>query len=237
MSGIIGNPGLANTKLLSFEGGYLGQYMDGRLSVALDIYYNQLRDIFNMQAEIVSDAQGLPDLNRSSILVAPHMDIDVHGFELVVRYHPSESAALMASWAHRQVLVLQTGRISDSTPKNLVTLGGRFRTRSGLLGSLYIFSRSEFWQPNVESPQGLMAPKLKLHVDNSFLILGKLGYLWVTPGGFELEIGAKLFLPFSPFSGPLFRYYEEAGGVTPEGRHFGGEQLTRMLTGYLRGSF
>jgi outer membrane receptor for ferrienterochelin and colicin len=237
MSGIIGNPDLANTELLSFEGGYLGKFFDGKLSVALDLYYNQVRKIYGMKPEVVADEQGLPDLNNSVIKVESLRDFDIHGFELVVRYHPTDSVALMASWAHRQVLELGTGHLSDNTPKNLVTLGGRFRTESGLIGSLYIFSRSEFWQADVENPKGLMAPKLKLHLDNNFLILGKLGYRWKTSGSFELEMGVKLFLPFSPFSGPLFRYYEEAGGNSPEGKRFGGEQLTRLLTGYLRGSF
>jgi hypothetical protein len=74
-------------------------------------------------------------------------------------------------------------------------------------------------------------------MDNSFLILGKLGYQWKTAGDFKVEMGAKLFLPFSPFSGPLFRYYEEAGGVSPDGKHYGGELLSRMITAYLQGSF
>jgi outer membrane receptor for ferrienterochelin and colicin len=237
MSGLVGNPDLGNTELLSFEGGYLGNFLDGKLSVALDLFYNQLRKIAGMRAEMVADEQGLPDLDKSIVTVDSIMDVDIHGFELVVRYNPVESVALLASWAHRQVLELGTGHLSDNTPKNLVTLGGRFRTESGLVGSLYVFSRSEFWQAGVENPKGLMAPKLKLHSDNSFLILGKLGYRWKTTGSFELEMGVKLFLPFSPFSGPLFKYYEEAGGISPEGRYFGGEQLTRMLTGYLRGSF
>jgi outer membrane receptor for ferrienterochelin and colicin len=237
MSKSIGNPNLKNAELLSFEGGYLGQYLDGQLSVALDFYYNQLRNIFGLGAEVVPDAQGLPDLNNSVIAQRNFRDFNIHGFELVIRYYPVESVSLMLSWASRQVLDMETAHISENSPKNLVTLGGRFRTDSGLLGSLYIFSRSEFTQAGVENPQGLLAPKLTQHQDNSFLILGKLGYQWQTGKGLDIEMGAKLFLPFSPFSGPLFRYYEEAGGVTTDGKYYGGEMLTRMVTAYLQGSF
>jgi len=237
MSRSLGNPNLNNAELLSFEGGYLGQYLDGKLSVAFDFYYNQLRDIFSLRAEVVPDSQGLPDLNESVVAQQNVRDFNIHGFELVIRYYPAESVALMLSWASRAVLDMSTARISENSPKNLVTLGGRFRTQSGLLGSLYIFSRSEFVQSDVENPKGLLAPKFQSSIDNSFLILGKLGYQWKTEKGLEIEMGTKLFLPFSPFSGPLFRYYEEAGGISPQGKYYGGEMLTRMITAYLQGSF
>ncbi len=237
MSKSIGNPDLKNAELLSFEGGYLGQYLDGQLSVALDFYYNQLRNIFALGAEVVPDAQGLPDLSKSVIAQQNFRDFNIHGFELVIRYYPAESVSLLLSWSSRQVLDMETANISENSPKNLVTLGGRFRTNSGLLGSLYIFSRSEFTQASVENPEGLLAPKLTYQHDNSFLILGKLGYQWRTTEGLEIEMGAKLFLPFSPFSGPLFRYYEEAGGISLQGRFYGGEMLTRMITAYIQGSF
>jgi outer membrane receptor protein involved in Fe transport len=237
MSGVIGNPNLKNVELLSFEVGYLGQYLDGQLSVALDLYYNQLRDVFALAAEVVPDAQGLPDLTQSSIEMTNNRDFNITGFELVIWYRPVESVSLLVSWASRQVLDMKEARTSGNSPKNLVTIGGRFRTRSGLLGSLYVFSRSEFWQTGVENPQGLLAPKLTQHLDNSFLFLGKLGYQWATAQGLEIEVGFKLFLPFSPFSGPLFRYYEEAGGVSPEGKPYGGALLTRLVSAYLQGSF
>ena len=138
---------------------------------------------------------------------------------------------LQASWAHRQVLE------NDNSPKNLMALGGRFRTDFGLLGSLYIFSRSEFTDPGVENPDGMMSPSLVHHVDNVMLILAKLGWKWETRLGLDVEAGIKLFLPFSPFSGPLFSYYERGGGMTPDGKHYGGTELSRALTVYLQGSF
>jgi len=70
-----------------------------------------------------------------------------------------------------------------------------------------------------------------------FLFLGKLGWEWEPREGVVVETGLKLFLPFSPVSGPLFAYYERGGGLTPGGRIYGGEQLARALTAYLQGSF
>jgi hypothetical protein len=191
-----------------------------------------------MQADVVPDAQGLPDLDKSFILVTNGFgDMDLYGSELVVRYSPSREIALMASWAYREEYDRTLCCTSDSTPKNMFTLGGRFRTDFGLLGSLYVFSRSEFVHRWVENPEGLFAPSLSRHMDNVFLIMAKLGWKWRVASAFDVETGLKLFLPFSPFSGSLFSFYEDAGGETPLGQPYGGESLRRVVSAYLQGSF
>jgi hypothetical protein len=237
MSRVIGNPDLDDIELLSFEVGYLSQYLNGKLSVALDLFYNQLRNLYHMKGEIIPDEQGLPDLQNSVFMTENTLGLPIHLFDLVVTFRPTDKVLLTASWAHRQILELGVGRTSDLTPKNLVTLGGRFRTDSGLVGSLYMFSRSEFTETSVENPEGLLAPSLTVHMDNVMLFMGKLGYRWTTGEGLDFEIGAKLLLPFSPFSGDLFSYYEDAGGISPQGTYYGGEPLRRILTGYIQGSF
>jgi hypothetical protein len=238
MARSLSNPDLPNQELLSLEIGYLGQFIDESLSVAVDIYVNQLRKVSGMDASIVSDAQGLPDLDRSVVITnAEGRDVDILGGELVVRYRPAKALALMASWAYREVFDRRAGLVSDATPKNLFTLGGRFRIESGLVGSLYLFSRSEFFDHTLENPAGLLANRLTMHLDNTFLFLGKLGWRWPADRSYDIEVGLKLFLPFSPASGPLFRHYEDSGGVTPDGRYYGGQQLSRVLTAYLQGSF
>jgi outer membrane receptor protein involved in Fe transport len=238
MSRNIGNDDLDNEKLLTYEGGYLGQFLDRRLSVAFNVYFAQIRDLVEIFPEIVADEQGLPDLDRSEVKSLNEAgDLDIAGCELVVRYTPTRSLSFLASWVFREVFDRRAARLVESTPKNLVTLGGRFRTLSGLVGSLYLFSRSELTEINVENPEGLFAPLLTKHVDHVFLIMGKLGYRWPTSEGLEMEVGAKLFLPVSPFSGSFFRYYEDPGGMTYDGRLYGGEELRRMLVGYVKGSF
>jgi outer membrane receptor protein involved in Fe transport len=232
MARSVGNRDLENEKLLSFEAAYLGQFLDGRLSVALDLYYNYHTDLVDFESALVSDEQGLPDLDVSEIgFINIDTRLNIIGGELCVRYNPSRNVFLQASWAHREVLE------NDTSPKNLITLGGRFNTDFGLLGSLYVFSRSEFMDRGMENPEGMMAPELAHHQDNVMLILAKLGWKWETKTGVQVETGVKLFLPFSPFSGPLFRYYERSGGITPEGKHYGGTELSRALTAYLQGSF
>jgi len=230
--------GLEDEEMLAFEIGYQGRFLDGRLSVGLDLYYNQLRNLIMMVPDIIEDEQGLPDLARSSYTHRNQgPDQDIIGSELSIRYSPSGSLSFLATWTHRQVYDYSFGGYSNNSPKNLITLGGRFRTNWGLLGSLYAFTRSDFWHVDVENPSGILEPLLSQHLDNEVLLIGKLGRNFELGQHVQIETGVKLFLPISPFSAPHFRYYEVGGGITPNGQKYGAEQLRRMLTAYLEGSF
>ncbi len=234
---VAGNSRLNNEELLSFEVGYLGQFLDGALSVALDLYYNLHTELILLDSQIVPDpATGLPDLNRSSFMFGQNNpDLSIVGSELTFRFSPSKHVALLASWTHREVF--EEGKSVNTSPKNLITLGGRFTTTFGLLGGLYAFSRSEYLDNSVENPAGLLEPMQSMEMNNVLLLLGKLGWRWEPVLGYNLEAGVKLFLPVSPFSAPHFRYYEKGGGVSATGMWYGGQQLARTVTGYLQGSF
>jgi outer membrane receptor protein involved in Fe transport len=238
MSRVIGNPRLDNEVLWSFEGGYLVKLFDDRLSVSLDLYYNLFLNRINMTTDIRTNEQGLPDLD-SSIIRFENQDLTlgIWGSELTVRYRLNRSITLMASWAHREVFDHSKDITEDYSPKNLITLGGRFRSQAGLLGSLYLFSRSEFTDIYVSNPSGWFEPFLVEHMENVFLVMGKLGWRWRPAPGLEMEAGVKLFLPVSPFKAPYFRYRERGGVITSSGENFGGDQLRRMVTGYLMSSF
>jgi hypothetical protein len=234
MTRIMGNPNLDNEELISFEVGYLGRFLDGQLSVSLDLYYNIFANELTINTNIVEDENGLPDLNRSSIQNTNNTkDLVTIGSELSIRYNPNQWISLLASWSWREV----TERNSDDSPKHMITIGGRFRTDWGLVGSLYAFSRSEFWDRWVPNPGGMLEPFEIDRMHNVILFLGKLGWKWSPAAEAEIEVGLKLFLPLSPFEDPLFRYREKGGGIGQDGRNFGGDELRRMVSGYLEGSF
>jgi len=237
MTRVGGNDDLKNEELTAFEAGYLGQFLDGRLAVSLDLYVNMLRNMTAMISNILEDERGLPDLEQSSFMFFNDgPDINVFGSELSVRFTPSKRLSLLASWSNRQVVSLRKEDYQVSNPQNQITLGGRFQLESGLVGSLYAFSRSEIRYYSLENPSGLLEPLLSQYVDHVILFLGRLGWRF-NLRLFEVETGVKIFLPVSPFSAPHFGYFEMAGGVTPMGRPFGAAQLARMLTVYLQGSF
>jgi iron complex outermembrane receptor protein len=237
MSRSIGNSKLEDEKILSIEFGYLGRFLNGRLNISLDLYFNQYRNMVETTSGIVPDVQGLPDLDLSTYgYTNLGRDLDIFGSELAVRYEVSEHLYLRAAWAHREAYNFENDGVEDRNPKNLVILGGRFNLDSGVIGSLYIHTRSEFTDYGVENPAGMLAPGISKHMDNMALVLAKLGWKWEPQAGVLMEIGAKLFLPVS-FSEPYFRAFEKAGGVTVTGRHDGGFELARVVTGYLQGSF
>jgi outer membrane receptor protein involved in Fe transport len=238
MTRVGGGSDLDNEELFSFEAGYLGRFLDGRLSVGLDLYYNRYRDQVQMDPNIHEGEQGLPDLERSSFIFKNEgPDLDVFGGEFSVRFSPSSGLSFLASWTHRQIYDYSAGRFSGNSPKNLITLGGSFRTAGGLLGSLYAFARSEFRDVSVENPSGILQPLLTQHMDNVLLLMGKLGRRFELGQHVRIEMGIKLFLPVSPFAAPHFRSYEAGGGIPPTGKRYGAEQLGRMVTGYLEGAF
>jgi len=238
MSRVLGNDHLHNEQLWSFEGGYLVRLFEERLSLSLDLYYTLYMDQVALSTDILTTSQGLPDLDNSTIqFVNTGTNIGTWGTELSARFRISRSVSLLASWTHREVRDHDTGEAHDTSPKNLIVLGGRFRSPVGILGSLYLFSRSEFWDRFMTSPSGWFEPRLQIHMENVLLVLGKIGWQWRPVAGVELEAGIKLFLPVSPFSGSLFRYRERGGVLTPSGGNYGGDNLCRVVTGYLQGSF
>jgi outer membrane receptor protein involved in Fe transport len=238
MTRVGGNSALGNEELLAFEAGYMGRFLDGRLTCSLDLYYNRFREHVMLQPNIEEDNQGLPDLGVSSFMFSNEgPGLDIMGAELSVRFSPSKNFSFLASWTHRQVYDYSIEAFSVESPKNLITVGGRFRTSFGILGSLYAFTRSDFWDRSVDNPSGILQPLLHQHLDNEILLIGKLGRRFEFGPDFHVEVGLKLFLPISPFSAPHFRYYESGGGIAPNGYKYGAEQLGRVLTGYLEGSF
>ena len=238
MTRVLGNSDLENEELLAFEAGYLGRFLDGRLTLALDLYYNHHIKEVTFNSKIVPDQRGLPDLQESSFM---HFNrehpVAIVGSELSVRFNLTKTVELLAVWTHREAFSTNNWNSFTDSPKNLMTLGGRFRTEWGLIGSLYFFSRSEFLDSAVKNPAGIMEPMLKQYLDNYVLVLGRVGWRRAVAGDFQLETGVKLFLPVSPFSRPYFRFREDGGGIGPVGKNYGGDYLCRMISLYVQGSF
>jgi iron complex outermembrane receptor protein len=238
MTRVLGYDGLENEELISFEIGYLGQFLNETFSVALDLYLNRYSNRNDIDPKILVTEQGLPDLERSSFRYDNIGEgIDILGSELAVRYTPSPFLAFLASWTHKEIYRRDAGVWDGREPRNFITLGGRFRTDAGLLGSLYVFTRSGFRDTAVFNPGGLLEPVLQERVDDTMLFLGKLGWRWLGGIGVELECGVKFWLPVSPFSAPHFRTRDTGGGVTPEGTRYGAHLTRRVVTAYLQGSF
>jgi outer membrane receptor protein involved in Fe transport len=236
MTRVVGNGDLLSESLVSFEAGYLGRFLESRLTLNLDLYCNVTFDRVTFDQNVVVTDQGLPDLDVSSFMYHNQDDRQyTFGLELSARFEVSKQLSLLAWWSHKQVF--QGGRdLGDRSPRNLMGLGGRFRTESGLVGSLYAFSRSAFWDPFVDNPAGFLEPRLKYYIDNQVLLLSKLGWRLPVAGDLEVEAGIKLFFPIN-FAVPHFSIYERGGGVDYQGQAYGGQEFSRVVTAYLQGSY
>jgi iron complex outermembrane recepter protein len=236
---LVGNSSLDNEEIWAFEAGYRGQFFDNQLSLALDLYCNLYYNMSEMTSAIVEDElTGLPDLHSSAFMFDNTGGTRrILGSELAIDYKLNDYITLSAAAAYRAEFLQDTNQQLDKAPKFLFTLGGRFLTDQGLLGSLYIFSRSEFRDDAVANPEGMLEEFLVQDMPNVLLVMARFGYRWKYESGFQLETGANLFLPVSPFEAPYFRYYERGGGVTPDGFRFAGNQLSRVISVYLQGSY
>jgi hypothetical protein len=72
---------------------------------------------------------------------------------------------------------------------------------------------------------------------NILLVFGRLGWKFKTAADIHVEAGLKVLLPVSPSREPHFRVREKGGGVNRLGVYYGGQELIRVLTAYLQGSY
>jgi len=244
MTRVLGNSRVDQEESWSFELGYLGLFVQDRLQLSLDLYYSTYRGIITMNPQLVDSTDILQMLNGSSVRYEQlgKEDCDTLGLELLLRWMPTRRLALQAGWTYRGVQEIQDFYpMADTSPKNLFTLGGRFHTDLGLLGSLYVFTRSEFWDRLVENPEGGagLAPQVAVHSPNLALLLARLGYEWTIRPWVRLELGVTLFLPLAPLDDPQIGYYERLGGVTDTDPplRYGGHRLPRIAKLYLQGTF
>ena len=238
MTRVFGNQGLENEVLLSVDAGYLGHFLDRRLTIALDLYHNRYSRVIDFQADLREVAPGWPDLASSSYyFVNTTRDSIFVGSELSVRYTPRPTLSLLGSLTYRQGFDADPWRARDTSPKVVMAAGGRFRARSGLLGSLYLSARSDFWERAVENPEGILSGARASYRESFLVVTGRLGWEGRALDLMQFETGLKLFLPVSPAVEPHFRYREQAGGLTPGGQPYGGEELSRIVTAYLQGTF
>ncbi len=230
MSRSIGNPDLASEKMWALEAGYRLRLLDGRLWIDLETYLNRASDISKFSTDLVTTSEGLPDLDRTKmIFMTRDNPFWIWGTELSLRCQLSDQLMLQAAWSHRE------HRGNSTTPKNLVLAGGRFQTGWGLLGSLYMFTRSDYEDHQVENPEGILSSPLDQYMPSTAVVLARLGYRIEIGSSYLLEIGVRLHLPIDLEDGRL-SYHGRGGFVAADGDVYGGEALERRLTVYVEGS-
>jgi len=99
----IGNPDLQNESITAFEIGYTGRFLDGRLVVESDVFYNRYRDTITLHVEFATDNLGMPDLQRSILQFRNSgLEADTLGGSLSLTLRPDDSLLLNANYTLRR---------------------------------------------------------------------------------------------------------------------------------------
>ena len=98
----LGNPDLKNESITAFELGYIGRFVDNRLVVESDVFYNRYRDTINLHTEFAVNSMGMPDLHRSVLQFRnTGLDADTIGGSVSVTLRLGDSLLLNGNYTLR----------------------------------------------------------------------------------------------------------------------------------------
>ncbi len=235
MSRTIGNENLPDETLWALEAGYEWVPSALGLEAGLCVYFNLYGNQSSVLTEIQTNAQGLPDLRASSARYELGNDNWIVGVEAWAKYSPLDWLALRASWSYRHIMIMPEARKDSASSDQLYALGAEFFHPEGVLGSIYLSGRSDLHEGSIDNPRGLLEQPLRQHLPHTLLVLARLGCR-IEFQGLQIENGIKFMLPVNLENGAP-NFYEHGGGVTPEGKFYGGTQLRPSLLFYANGSF
>jgi outer membrane receptor protein involved in Fe transport len=232
----LGNEDLRNEKVHSFEAGWRANFLDNQLQTSVDLFFNLYRDMIIFTIDIPYRL-GLPDIANSK-LQFENMGVEANalGGETEVIWRPYNDLSLRCNVGIRYVADKNTGKRMPSEPVLRINLGGRYQTQVGLAFDLALHFVSEYEMPLID-PRNVFENPKQVGLGNELLMIGRIGYSLLEDEEKLLEIGLNIVTPL----GSSFREYP--GAPIPQWSmlrrisDWGGEQLTRLVSFYLRGSF
>jgi outer membrane receptor for ferrienterochelin and colicin len=232
----IGNEELVNEKVHSIEAGWRGRFWENRALVSLDLFYNFYLDMIAFHAEMELDAMGLPNIPDSVYQFQNESQrVDAFGGELEASVSPWESWTFWGNLGLRHVRDEANERLA-SDPVLRVNGGVRYAPGQGPhfdLAAHFVTSYEVTVlmpdEPFEEGPPG--------RIDDSLLLIARFGYRFSLRDDFMADAGLTLRTPLgSPFR-EYPGYPRERNSFSATGADWGGEQLVRLVSFYLRGSF
>jgi outer membrane receptor protein involved in Fe transport len=232
----LGNEDLENEQVHSFEAGWLGRFLDERLRVSVDLFYN----IYLNTTIFVVDIplrMGAPDILNSTLQFenSPE-EIHAYGGETEVAWKFNDDWSAWCNLGLRKVTSVDTDEELETEPTLRVNLGGRYLPPDGWLVDVALHYVSSYSVPLVNPASTLDPPEL-MPLGDRFLLFGRIGYRVKVFGDMLAEAGLTIRAPL----GEPFR--EWAGIARPPhlvfdtDSDFGGERVARLVALYLRGSF
>jgi outer membrane receptor protein involved in Fe transport len=236
MTTSIGNEGLDNEKVHSFEAGYRARLAEDRLQISMDLFFNVYQDTISFVVDI-QERMGLPDINNSRIQY-DNEDGEIYalGGEAGVAWRFDDSWSIWGNLGVRHVTLAESGDRVMSEPTLRINFGGRYTSTGGLITDLALHYVSTY-EPLLTDPENVFNEREPFPLGNDLLLIGRLGYRFSMDDYRSLEGGltvrTPIGLPFREHPGvPIQRTLQS---VTAS--DFGGELLMRWVSLYLRGSF
>jgi outer membrane cobalamin receptor len=230
----LGNEGLTNEKVHSFEAGWQGIFLEERLRLSLNLFFNIYHDVITFEVDIPL-RMGLPDIENST-LTYMNADGSIYalGGEAEASYRPAADWHLWCNLGIREAR--ESGRHRREEPRFKANLGGSFGSVRGPHADLALHYVSEYQMPHT-SPRNLLDNPVYFSLGNTLLLIARLGYRielgelrWLDAG---LTVRTPLGSPFREFPGEPI-----PASLHPyKNSDFGGERLVRLVAFYLSGSF
>ncbi len=236
----LGNKDLGNESITVFEAGYVGRFLDARLTVEATAFYNRYRDTVNFHVNIATDELGAPDLNDSEALYLNQgLEVDSVGGSVSATYRVMRKLRLSANYTFRHswyiadspegshVVEAEKGKRVPFEPAHLFNLSFYHLLPGGLRWGMGLHARSESDWTIVDA--GIFGDLHELHNSASWL-LSAFG-AWRLPfGPGYVEIGIRAY------NVPDTAYYDMGFAYSRTGVQTGGFRLGRRMFFYLKGA-
>jgi iron complex outermembrane receptor protein len=232
----IGNPNLSNEKVHAFEAGWRAHFLEHRLQLSIELFFNLYRDVIFLHVD-VPVRMGLPAISDATIQYQNRgADIHALGAEAELAWRPAGVWTFWCNLGLRNVSEGIAGEALPGEPQLRINLGGRFMPDTGMFVDIALHYVSDYQMPLRDPIDPLADPRYH-QLGDDLLLIGRSGYRMKMGGRLLLEAGLAARLPL----GTPFREY--AGMAAPPALRnwdisdFGGEVLARLLSFYFRGSF
>jgi iron complex outermembrane receptor protein len=232
----IGNDDLTNEKVHSLEAGWRARFLEERLQVSVDLFFNVYQDTISFKVDI-QERLGMPDIVNSTLqYVNDDGETYAVGGEAELAWRLDEEWSVWANLGVRRVTKADSGERAASEPTLRANLGGRYSPAGGLIADLTLHYVSTY-KPLMTDPENIFDEREPFPLGNTLLALGRLGYRFALEKDRSLEGGltvrAPIGLPFREYPGASIQRTVQS--ITTS--DFGGELLMRWVSLYLRGSF
>jgi outer membrane receptor protein involved in Fe transport len=236
----VGNKDLGNESITVFEAGYVGRFLDARLTVEAGAFYNRYRDTVNFHVNIATDAFGVPDLTRSEALYLNQgLEVDSVGGSVGATYRMLRTLRLSANYTFRHswyiadssggshVVAAEKGERVAFEPAHLFNLSFYHLLPRGLRWGMSVHARSASVWTIVDA--GIFGDLHQLHNRASWMLSAFGAWRLQFNSGF-VEIGIRAY------NIPDTAFHDMGYAFSQSGVQTGGFHLGRRMFFYLRGA-